>query len=413
MTRPNMSSPSPVPPPRPPLPEELQRLSPRLQSHTPEVSTPPLPPPKTAAVEESPTANLTRNPGRYDAPLPLPIPPNDGRPAPTSLQPNGHAISPRNQPQNVPQRSESLRQSLAVQQMQRSTDSQHHLQASSDPYFITPRQDSASPVSIPISSPAPQRPFSIAGPSSLPSPGPPYRAYSFSQRGSHSIPQRSPPLVHQNQPQSYNASNITPQPQVKAQPVDLLSSPFEIALPTTSPIPAPPVPRNPEKDAMLSHLSRVLTQTLHQKVSQNTSALASLRAQNVALVTAQANLGSEVPQLMALQSTLQSNISILHSALASADHTISAAHSRSAANDLPSVDDMLVPPTVVAKQLYDTVCDERGIEAGLWSLQIALGRGRIGIESWAKRGRELAREGFRRKWLAKKIGRGMGLSDGG
>jgi len=70
---------------------------------------------------------------------------------------------------------------------------------------------------------------------------------------------------------------------------------------------------------------------------------------------------------------------------------------------------MVVPPTVVAKQLYDTVCEERGIEAGIWALQDGFVRGRVGAEVWGRRTRELAREGFRKRYLARKVAVGMGL----
>lgn len=70
---------------------------------------------------------------------------------------------------------------------------------------------------------------------------------------------------------------------------------------------------------------------------------------------------------------------------------------------------MLTAPTVVGKQLYDVVCDERGIEASIWALQAALVRARIGTEVWARKTRELSREGFRRMVLSRKIAAGMGL----
>lgn len=73
------------------------------------------------------------------------------------------------------------------------------------------------------------------------------------------------------------------------------------------------------------------------------------------------------------------------------------------------MDEMLTAPTVVGKQLYDVVCEERGIEAGIWALQEGFVRGRISVEVWARKTRELAREGFRRRVVAGKIGRGMGL----
>lgn len=400
---------SPIPPPRPPLPEELQRSSPTLQSHTPVSSTPPLPPPKPVAGEDVSGVSPAPRQGRYDAPLPLPHEINDGRSASPPSRPNGYSSGPQNQPQFAPQRSTSLRQSLATQQIQRSMSSQYQSQTTSD--FRTSSRNDGSPS---ISSPVPQRPLSTVTRPSVSSQSLSYQSHPTQQQISSPISQSRLQPASPIRPQSYNASSGRLQAQPKAHPIDLLSSPFDVALPTNSPsIPAPPVPRNPEKDAMLGHLSRALAQAVQQKVSQNYSALTSLRAQNTALGEAHAKLNSELPQLTNLQSVLQSNINILQNALASADRTISAAHSRSTNNDLPPVDEMVVPPTVVAKQLYDTVCEERGIEAGLWALQTALGRSKIGAEAWAKRSREVAREGFKKKWLARKIGRGMGLGDGG
>src|SRR6202042_337751 len=63
-----------------------------------------------------------------------------------------------------------------------------------------------------------------------------------------------------------------PKPKPKPPP-NLPDSPFDIALPvSTSHLPAPPIPRNPEKDALLSTLSSTLTQNLHAAIAQNTSA---------------------------------------------------------------------------------------------------------------------------------------------
>ena len=106
---------------------------------------------------------------------------------------------------------------------------------------------------------------------------------------------------------------------------------------------------------------------------------------------------------------MQSNVSILQSALRSSNAAIADAQSRAAKGDIPNVDEMLTAPTVVGKQLYDVVCEERGIEASVWALQEGFVRGRISMEVWARKTRELSREGFRKRWLAAKIGKGMGL----
>ena len=113
--------------------------------------------------------------------------------------------------------------------------------------------------------------------------------------------------------------------------------------------------------------------------------------------------------MSALQETLKSNISLLQSSMSNADSTISSARRRSAVGDIPKVDDMLVAPHLAGKQLYDTVTEERGLEAALLALQEAFVRGRVSSEIWSRRTRELAREGFRKSYLGRKIGAGMGL----
>jgi ESCRT-I complex subunit TSG101 len=106
---------------------------------------------------------------------------------------------------------------------------------------------------------------------------------------------------------------------------------------------------------------------------------------------------------------LSANIADLSKSLAAADRTIADARTRSEKGDVPTVDSMLITPHVVSTQLYNAVCEERGIEAAILGLQDAFTRGRVGSEIWGRKTRELAREGFRRKFLARKIGRGMGL----
>jgi ESCRT-I complex subunit TSG101 len=120
-------------------------------------------------------------------------------------------------------------------------------------------------------------------------------------------------------------------------------------------------------------------------------------------------LNSEISNLKALHSTLSSNIGTLQTSLSQADNTISSAKRRAQRGEIPPVDEILTAPTIVSRQLYSVVCEEAGINAAIDALQEGFVRGRVGSEIWARRTRELAREGFRRRWVAKKIGRGMGL----
>jgi ESCRT-I complex subunit TSG101 len=71
---------------------------------------------------------------------------------------------------------------------------------------------------------------------------------------------------------------------------------------------------------------------------------------------------------------------------------------------------VLVAPTVVGKQIYDLVADERGIQRAIYALQAGLVKGRVGVETWARLSRGLAREAFLKRALAMKAARGMGLA---
>jgi ESCRT-I complex subunit TSG101 len=151
------------------------------------------------------------------------------------------------------------------------------------------------------------------------------------------------------------------------------------------------------------------------------------------------DLQSEIAALTNFQATLQSNINVLQQSLHRADTVIadaqvrilqphpatglrssspepgsSAAAAKTNGNSgLPPIDDVLVAPTVVGKQLYDLVADERGIQQAIYALQAALVKGVIGVDTWSRHTRSLAREAFIKRALIRKIGRGMGLDVGG
>ena len=187
-------------------------------------------------------------------------------------------------------------------------------------------------------------------------------------------------------------------------------SPFEVRLAGPSAnLPTPAIPPNPEKQHILHSLQTTLLANLHNQISQSTSAIAPLQSQYVALQSAQNTLQQELNQLQLLQSQLQQNIESLTATISTADRTITTARNEFSSNKIPSVDELVIPPTVVARQLYDSVAEQRGYEAAIYALTEGLVRGRIGGELWARKSRECAREEFRRKWLVKKIGRGMGL----
>ena len=193
-------------------------------------------------------------------------------------------------------------------------------------------------------------------------------------------------------------------------PEDLLSSPFDTPLPLNHQpldIPAPPIPSNPEKEALLSAISQALTQQLYTTLASHAAALPPLRAQRTALEFTLRNMQQEHQALTSLQSLLSSNEAILHTAMRDADDCIENAKHRT----VPPVDEVLVAPTVVGEQLYNLVAEERACEEARGVLGRALDKDRIGVDAWVKNVRGLAREEFLKKVLIKKCARGLGLRE--
>ncbi len=135
------------------------------------------------------------------------------------------------------------------------------------------------------------------------------------------------------------------------------------------------------------------------------SAIPPLKAQQAALITTLNNINTEISQLDELEKVLSSNEKILKQAMRDADAVLEDAKNR----QIPDVDEVLTAPTLVARQIYEAVAEERAIEDCRTVLMKALDRGRIGSGVWAKQTRNLAREEFLKKALIKKIASGVGL----
>lgn len=174
-------------------------------------------------------------------------------------------------------------------------------------------------------------------------------------------------------------------------------------------MPAPPIPPNPQKDAILTALSATLVNQIHKAVTDNAAAIAPLQAQQVALRQAQSRLQSEIEQLSQLDAALSSNEKILHDAMHQADRVMEDARRRK----VPDVDDVLVAPTVVGGQLYALCAEEKACADAMFVLGRALDKGRVSSDVFVKQTRSLARERFLKMALVKKIARGMGLDEAG
>ncbi|KAI5299900.1 hypothetical protein KEM55_001117 [Ascosphaera atra] len=234
-------------------------------------------------------------------------------------------------------------------------------------------------------------------------------------------------------------------------PVDQFTDPFDtdpLSSRETVNIAPPPLPPNPQKSALLNTLSEALAQHLQANISEKASGLGLLSSQADAMRIADIALQDEVARATELRDVINGNVDILKEGLAKADEVIrnakgypptnappSVASAATAVSrpglrtgsssvslpelatgspvlgsrPLPSVDETLVPPTVVHKQLHDLVIQERAIQRALYALREALTKGRAGIDVWAKVTRSLAREAFLKKALAVKAAEGASL----
>ncbi|OQE38686.1 hypothetical protein PENCOP_c008G00639 [Penicillium coprophilum] len=410
-----------TPPPLPPLPPGIgsSRQAQPLSPPASQSQIPPPPPPKPGTASENRQQQQRHPADQYRSPPPLPpLPPKEqgSRQASLSTQlasPGTHSYQNHAPPGQIggllssphPMSQPPVHQPVGQPMPPQSTQGQApYYRNSGAPIHHGPRSSTSTqvpPQANPAGAHLPLQPQLPHQPHQQPS-GPPY-------------PQHSP------YPSSY--PHPPPAASPKADTPDLLTSPFEVELPSIAPTgPAPPIPPNPEKDAILHAVSRTLAETLRANAAQSDTAAQSLVSQSRSLHAAMATLQGEVSTLNALHATLQSNTTVLQQSIHRADATIADAQARStsistssahgdAPSGLPPIDDVLVAPTVVGKQLYDLVAEEQGIQQALYALQSALVRGVIGVDSWSRHTRSLAREALLKRALIRKIGRGMGLDE--
>jgi ESCRT-I complex subunit TSG101 len=174
------------------------------------------------------------------------------------------------------------------------------------------------------------------------------------------------------------------------------------------PVAPPPVPLNPQKDALVRQLASTLFSMRQATRRQDELSLGGLAAQHAAIRTATAKLQTEFDMLSQLSSLLMSNTSILHDSLRKADIVIE----RSRSHPETEIDDLLVAPTVVGNQLYTLVAEERAIGDAIFAISRAMEKGRISAAVFTKCTRSLAREWYIKKALIREITLGMGLSPG-
>ncbi|KAF2643723.1 UEV-domain-containing protein [Massarina eburnea CBS 473.64] len=402
------SSNLPIPPPKPPKPYEQNRPSsqPPSQQHDRYSQPPPLPPHPTQQqqppvqaphqyqqqYQQQPQRNSYAGQNNWQQQGP---PPTQN---PVQRQ-SSYDMSPTT-PASRPQRPHVQSQGNYAQS--------YELGSPVSP--ITPEEQRSSRYQQPP--PPPQPNFSRQSQYQQPPPNfqqePQYAAQPVQPPYQQQAPQPYPPQQYpqyQQQPPAQQA----PPPPPNLMDTDILSVTIPSQNGPQASLPVPPVPPNPEKDALLTALSNTICAQTRQTVSQNNAAIPPLQAQQSALQTAYTRLQSELDQLQQLDAALASNEKILRDAMLEADRVMEDARRRK----VPDVDDVLVAPTVVGGQLYAVAAEERGIAEALFMLGKALDRGRVGADVFVKQTRSLAREQFLKKALIKKISKGMGLDEYG
>lgn len=391
------------PPPVPPPPAEYRRSlhgTPGPAASPGPSQGPPAPPPKPPKPYEQNRPTPQPQPDRYAQPPPLPPhPPQQQPPVQLHQQPQRNSYgTPTSWQQQGPPPAQGTPQRQGSYHISPATPTSH----GSRPYVQTQGAGpygSGSPVS-PIT-PQDQRQasgFARQAPAQHPASGAPAQHYPGQQGAIRNFGHPPPPPQQQYQqtpqqypvqhPQRYQQYQQPPQqapPQPKpAPPVNLLDDSLEVTIPSQegrqAALPVPPVPPNPQKDALLTALSQTLVSQTRQVVASNQAAVAPLQAQQQALQTAYSRLQAELEELHHLDTALASNEQILKGAMAEADRGMEDAQRRQA----PDVDDVLVAPTVVGQQLYTLAAEERGIADALFVLGRALDKGRITADVFVK-----------------------------
>ncbi|APA16150.1 hypothetical protein SS1G_10308 [Sclerotinia sclerotiorum 1980 UF-70] len=410
-----------IPPPIPPLPPNVARPIPSSASPRPlNDDRPPPPPPKptNSATPYSPSGSSRRDVGPPLPPLPTQVGYDNSKYGPPMPQ------SPNRQ-SHTPQKSSGLRYESAPP-LPPQQSRQNLREPSYSPVSpITPPEDPYRQSSYSQSyqqPPQPQQPQQappqVHNPNFIRQPAPqngrpqPPPQYVHPQHQQPQQPYPGHPLQQQwpqYQQQQYQQQPAPPQPKAKSPPpTDLLDAPLTLSIPDASSanLPAPPVPPNPEKDMLLHKLASALhSQRLHH-TTQTTSSLPGLQSQQKSMLSTLNAMQSELSALESLSALLTNNTTILHNSLQTADQLLQSSQHRTR----PSIDELLVAPTVVGNQLYELVCEERSLADAIDVLGRAVERGRISGPTFAKMTRGLAREWYLKKALIRKIGRGMGLS---
>ncbi|KAK6507289.1 hypothetical protein TWF481_005734 [Arthrobotrys musiformis] len=450
------ATPPPPPPPRPPLPHEIEAQKARFHpaAATEQAAPPPPPPPKAEPQHPSPAAySYTTTPHLF-------TPQNQSTPQPVASPPLRSPPPPQNNNQAPPERP-ALPQKLPHEEPRPAYPIQ-------SPAYQQTQSPPPPPPVPPI--PSPIRNSITGGGAASPgprSPPPPHSPYHYQQQQQHPASPPPPPLpVHpqhgwhpQSQPPPSHAhrlsgqydplnrfptptqqvtqqqqrpisihgypphqlpapigpSNLNPQSTTLPQRSQSQRKPFNIldADDTTSLLPSPskpaippPLPPNPEKDKLITEISKILHQKSEAAVHKTAASLEQTASQAEAMAKTEAYMERERIELIRINDVCEKDQRILNERIAMADELIREVRDREA----PNIDAVVVAPTVVHNQLYELVTDDMAIEDTIYVLGKALDKERITLDVFLKHTRALAREQFMKRALVKKISRQIGMT---
>ncbi|KAF3269089.1 hypothetical protein TWF970_011600 [Orbilia oligospora] len=381
-----------TPPPRPPLPQEIEsqraRSNPVPQQQPADQATPPPPPPpKAEPRHQSPAAySYTTTPHLF-------TPQNQSTPQPVASPPlhpppqnniNNHNQGPPERPalpQKLPR--EEPRPAYPI-------PSPAYQQTPPQPPPVPPLPSPIrnSTVGFPSVNQPQQRPISIHGypPQQLSSAGPSNLNPTATKLPQRSQSQRKPFNILDADDD--NASSLLPTPATS-----------KLAVP-------PPLPPNPEKDRLINEIAKILQQKADAASAKTMASLEQTVSQAEAMAKTEAYMERERIELIRINDVCEKDQRILNERIGMADELIRDVRDREA----PNIDAVVVAPTVVHNQLYELVTDDMAIEDTIYVLGKALDKERITLDVFLKHTRALAREQFMKRALVKKISRQIGMT---
>ncbi|KAF3155436.1 hypothetical protein TWF788_006014 [Orbilia oligospora] len=449
-----------TPPPRPPLPQEIEsqraRSNPVPQQQPADQATPPPPPPpKAEPRHQSPAAySYTTTPHLFtpqnqSTPQPVASPPL--HPSPPQNNINNHNQGPPERPalpQKLPREEPRPAYPIPSPAYQQTPP-----QPPPVPPLPSPIRNSAigspgprSPPPPPPHSPYHQQQHHITPPPPLPAhpqhgwhpqqqqqqqqqPPPPSQIHRLSGQyeplnrfPSVNQPQQRPISIHGYPPQQLSSagpSNLNPtatklpqRSQSQRKPFNILDADDDnpsslLPSPATSKLAVPPpLPPNPEKDRLINEIAKILQQKADAASAKTMASLEQTASQAEAMAKTEAYMERERIELIRINDVCEKDQRILNERIGMADELIREVRDR----ETPNIDAVVVAPTVVHNQLYELVTDDMAIEDTIYVLGKALDKERITLDVFLKHTRALAREQFMKRALVKKISRQIGMT---